>query len=546
MKHFKITFRPAGKTAFVPEGMSILEAAAGAGIVLNTACGGKGICGKCAVFVLRPDEIGTTKNGKIGDAEDEVLACQYKVKEDIVVNIEAAGEDGSRLTGLKILEEWIDIINIRGKIEPDIYRKYTHAGGSEKIFGMAADIGTTTVVVKLIDMKSGDCIATQSAINPQTRFGDDVISRISYAGTTKGLGELHRLIVDCLNELTGALCRKSGIDRKEIYEASVVGNTAMNHLFLKMSVKGLGQAPYKAYNLEAQQLYPSEIGLQINPHGNIYAVAGIGSFVGSDTTAAALATGTGEADKKTLLVDIGTNSEVVLGDKDRLLAASCAAGPAFEGARISRGSRAVEGAIEAVEWNGRDLTVKVIGSQAANDARSICGSGLIDALAVLVELGIIDSTGRIAGKEGLKENLSRLITEEDGQAAVLIARGQKEILLTQKDIRQLQLAKAAIRAGIRILQRKLGLNDEDIEQIFLAGAFGNFLRKESALRIGLLPNLPLERIHFTGNAACSGAEMTLLSSRERFSSSELARRIECVETAKEADFEEVFAKEMHF
>ncbi len=546
MKHFKITFRPAGKTAFVPEGMSILEAAAGAGIVFNTVCGGKGICGKCAVFVLRPDEIETTKNGKIGDAEDKVLACQYNVKGDIVVNTEAAEEDGSRLTGLKILEEWIDIINIRGKIKPDIYKKYAHAGSSEKIFGLAADIGTTTVVVKLIDMKSGDCATTQSAVNPQTRFGDDVISRISYAGTRKGLGELHRLIIDCLNELTGALCRKSGIDRKEIYEASVVGNTAMNHLFLKMPVKGLGQAPYKAYNLEAQQLYPSEIGLQINPHGNIYAVAGIGSFVGSDTTAAALATGIGEADKKTLLVDIGTNSEVVLGDKDRLLAASCAAGPAFEGARISRGSRAVEGAIETVEWDDQNLTVKVIGSQAANDARSICGSGLIDALAVFVELGIIDSTGRIARKEGLKENLSRLITEEDGQAAVLIARGEKEILLTQKDIRQLQLAKAAVRAGIRILQRKLGLNDEDIEQIFLAGAFGNFIRKESALRIGLLPNLPLERIHFTGNAACSGAEMTLLSSRERLLSSGLARRIECVETAKEADFEDVFAKEMHF
>ena len=534
MKHFKITFRPAGKTAFVPEGTSILEAAAGAGIVLNTVCGGKGICGKCVVII----------DGK------EVLACQYKVEGDIAVNTDTAGQNGSRLTRLKILEGGIDI---RGKIEPDIYRKYVDStgspqagAGSERIFGLAADIGTTTVVVKLIDMKSGDCIAVQSGINPQTRFGDDVISRIGYAGTRKGLGELHRLIIDCLNELTGALCRKSGIDRKEIYEASVVGNTAMNHLFLKMPVKGLGQAPHKAYNLEAQQLYPSEIGLQINPHGNIYAVAGVGSFVGSDTTAAALATGIGEADKKTLLVDIGTNSEVVLGDKDRLLAASCAAGPAFEGARISRGSRAVEGAIEAVEWNGQDLTVKVIGSQAANDARSICGSGLIDALAVLVELGIIDSTGRIARKEGLKENLSRLITEEDGQAAVLIARGKKEILLTQKDIRQLQLAKAAIRAGIRILQRKLGLNDEDIEQVFLAGAFGNFLRKESALRIGLLPNLPLERIHFTGNAACSGAEMTLLSSRERFSSSELARRIECVETAKEADFEEVFAKEMHF
>jgi uncharacterized 2Fe-2S/4Fe-4S cluster protein (DUF4445 family) len=383
-----------------------------------------------------------------------------------------------------------------------------------------------------------------------------VISRINYAGTRRGLGELHNLIIGCLNELTGALCRKGGVDRRQIYEASVVGNTTMNHLFLKMPVKGLGQAPYKAYNLEAQQLYPSEIGLQINPHGNIYAVANIGSFVGSDTTAVALSCGIGQTDKKTLAVDIGTNGEVVLGSKDRLLATSCAAGPAFEGTRLSCGSRAVEGAIEAVVWNGEDLAVKVIGSpsrlavapsqRAANVARSICGSGLIDALAEFIKLGIIDSTGRIVRPNKLPKKILRRIIEEYGQPAVLLTEGEGIVVLTQNDIRQLQLAKAAIRAGIRILQRKLGLNDGDIEQVFLAGAFGNYIRKESAVRIGLLPDLPLERIHFIGNAACSGAEMTLLSSKERAFSSELAHRIECVETAKEADFEEVFAKEMHF
>jgi uncharacterized 2Fe-2S/4Fe-4S cluster protein (DUF4445 family) len=549
MKRFKITFRPAGKfaiqtkdkTVIVDEGKSILEAAREGNIAINSICGGYGICGKCVV--------------KVGDNERETLACQYKIKSDLVVRIPAFLHEQS----LRILEEGTNVGGSAGstaittgqlttgrKIVPDIYRKYLDIAERGRIFGLAADIGTTTVVVKLLNMKSGECVATESALNPQSRFGDDVISRISYAGTRAGLTELSAIITTCLNELTGRLCKKSKVDRKEIYEASIVGNSTMNHLFLKMPVKGLGRAPYKAYNVEAQQLYPSEIGLQINHHGNIYTVANIASFLGSDTTAAALAAGIERTEKKTLLVDIGTNGEVVLGDSNTLLATSCAAGPAFEGARISRGSRAIEGAIEAVEWNGEDLTVKVIGSPSANEARSICGSGLIDAVAVLVEHGIIDSTGKIVRPKKIQSNLLNRITEEDGQAAVLIARGEREILLTQKDIRQVQLAKAAIRAGIRILQRKLGYNDEDIEQVFLAGAFGNFIRKESALRIGLLPILPTERIHFIGNAACSGAEMILLSSKQRELSSELAKKIEHVETAREADFEEVFAKEMGF
>jgi uncharacterized 2Fe-2S/4Fe-4S cluster protein (DUF4445 family) len=546
MNQFKITFRPAGKfaiqtkdkTVAIEEGTSILEAARRGNIAINSVCGGNGICGKCAVLV--------------GQEETEVLACQYKIKSDLAVKIPEYSDNPD----LKIL---VDGIHTSGsirhtyggltagrKIEPDIYKKYLKIAKEGRIFGLAADIGTTTVVVKLIDMKSGNCIGTESALNPQSFFGDDVISRISYAGTRDGLSELGEIIKSCLNELIGRLCKKSKVDRREIYEASIVGNTTMNHLFLKMAVKGLGRAPYEAYNVKAQKLYPSEAGIQINPHGNIYTVANIASFLGSDTTAAALAAGMGETEKTTLLVDIGTNGEVVLGNKDRLLATSCAAGPAFEGARISRGSRAVKGAIEAVEWDGKDLTVKVIGSSSVSEARSICGSGLIDAVAVLVELGIIDSTGRIVKKKGLSEGLSSRITEEDGQPAVLIAKGEKEILLTQKDVRQVQLAKAAISAGIKILQSKLGLNAKDIEQVLLAGAFGNFTRKESAMRIGLLPELPVERIHFIGNAACSGAEIILLSDKERILSSELAGRIEYIELARETDFEAVFSREMHF
>jgi uncharacterized 2Fe-2S/4Fe-4S cluster protein (DUF4445 family) len=520
MRYYKITFNPDEKTKVACEGMTIIEAANEAGISLQNSCGSQGICGKCAVII---------------DAK-EVLACQYKVKSDVVVTIPAA----SRQRELKILEEGIDR---RSRIEPDLYQKHANIAGDGRILGLAADIGTTTVVVKLIDMKSRECIGTESAINPQTRYGDDVISRINYASTKRGLAELHSLIIECLNELTGRLCRKGGVDRKEIYEASIVGNTTMNHLFLKMPVRDLGQAPYRAYNVQSQQLYPSELGIQINPHGNIFTVANIASFVGSDTTAAALAAGLGDTNEKTLLVDIGTNGEVVLGSRERLLTTSCAAGPAFEGAQISSGSRAVEGAIEACLWNGENLEISVIGN---GMPRSICGSGLIDALATFVELGIIDSTGRIIRPNNLSKKLSAHIIDAQGQPAIVIGEGERRVLLTQNDVRKLQLAKAAIRAGIRILQKELGWQDEDIEQVFLAGAFGNCIRKASAVRIGLLPALPLKRIHFIGNAACSGAEMTLLSSKERTYSSALAQRIKYIETAGKEDFHEVFASEMGF
>ena len=478
---------------------------------ITSSCGGKGTCKKCIV--------------EIGDNND-VLACQYKINSNLVVEIPPHSMEQQT----RILEEGLETID---KVESDIFKKYLQLSEHERIFGLAADIGTTTVVVKLLDMKKGDRIATESALNPQSRYGDDVISRINFAGTKNGLNQLHNLIIGCFNELTGRLCEKTGIDRKEIFEVCIVGNTTMNHLFLKMPVKGLGVSPYKAFNTNAQQLYPAEAGIQINPKGNIYSAANIQSFLGSDTTAAALACGIGETDKKSLLVDIGTNGEVVIGSKTRLLAASCAAGPAFEGARISRGSRGQDGAIESVELKEQDLSVKVTGGSPAN---SICGSGLIDAAAVLAELGIIDPTGRIVKPESLPEKISQRIVEEDDQPAVLLfrhtnggqAKGRRDILLTQKDIRQLQLAKAAIRAGIRILQNKMGIEDNEIEQVFLAGAFGNYIRKENALRIGLLPKLPLERIHFIGNAASSGACLMLLSSGQRAYASDLAKRIEHV------------------
>ncbi|MFA5252052.1 MAG: ASKHA domain-containing protein [Phycisphaerae bacterium] len=519
MKHFNITFKPDGRQIAIHAGATLLEAAGQAGVILNTVCGGKGICKKCLVN-LDPDGRG-------------VLACQYHIDSDLKVTVPSS----SRFFEHKILTQGVAP---QTEIQPDVYKKYLKFASAGEIFGVAVDIGTTTVVAKLVDMTDGQTSATWAVLNPQTRFGDDVISRINYAQTDAELAELHKTIIDCINELTAKLCRQTSIDTKQIYEMCVVGNTTMNHIFLKLPVVQLGQAPYNAFSLDAKDLSPEKIALQMNPAGNIHTAGNIAGFVGSDTVAVALAVDIDSADEMTLAVDIGTNGEIVLGDKDKLYAASCAAGPAFEGARISCGSRAMEGAIQAVVINGGDIDLDVIGNC---PPRSICGSGLIDAVAVLLDLGIIDTTGRFANPTKLPPAISSRIIQQDGQPAFRLA---DEVILTQKDIREVQLAKAAIRAGVKLLQKKIGIEDDDIKQVLLAGAFGNYIRQESALRIGLLPDLPLERIHFIGNAAASGAQMILLSQNCRTQAEKLARKIEYIEIAHEKGFESAFTDSMLF
>ncbi len=528
MKHFNIIFKPDGKRISIHAGATLFEAAGQAGIILNTVCGGKGTCEKCVV------------NLELGG--QQVLACQYRIQSNLTVTIPAS----SRFFEQKILARGIDT---RTKIQPDIYKKYLEVESADTIFGVAVDVGTTTVVAKLINMKDGQCIAVEAALNPQIQYGDDVISRIAYAQTDAKLAELHKLIIGCINELIAKLCSQAAIDAKQIYEMCVVGNTTMNHIFLKLPVKQLGQAPYRAFSVDAKDLPAEKTALRMNPAGNIHTVENIAGFVGSDTTAVALAVGIDSAQDLTLAVDIGTNGELVLGSREKLYAASCAAGPALEGARITCGGRAVEGAIETVVVNDDDIVLDVIGDCLPH---SVCGSGLIDAVAVLLDLGIVDGTGRFAEPSTLGDKLRPAIAsrigEEHGEPSFILAEnaGADTVFLTQKDIREVQLAKAAIRAGSKILQKKVGVKDAEIQQILLAGAFGNYIRPKSALRIGLLPAVPAERIHFVGNAANSGAQMLLVSRRCREMAKELARKIEYVEIAHEKDFQAVFAESMSF
>ncbi|MBW8001899.1 MAG: DUF4445 domain-containing protein [Planctomycetes bacterium] len=517
MKHFNITFEPDGKQISIHASATVLEAASQAGIILNTTCGGQGTCEKCSV-IIEPDK-------------QKVLACQHVIESDLTVTVPQT----SRFFEQKILTHGIDIPeNILSNV-PD---------KTKNLFGVAVDIGTTTVVAKLIDLSDGKIIDTKADLNPQIKFGDDCISRINHAVDESNLAELQKIIIDCINTLIKKLCKQASIKSHLIYEVCIVGNTTMNHIFLKLPVAQLGQAPYKPHNLDAVDVCPDEIGLKINPKGNIHVAANIAGFVGSDITAVALAAEIDAATDMTLIVDIGTNGELLLGNKEKIYAASCAAGPAFEGARIIHGSRATDGAIEAVVMNDDDIDIDVIGNSAP---RSLCGSGLIDAVAVILDLGVIDSTGRFVEPDKLKEKLPPAIfsriTTHDNQPAFKLA---KKVLLTQADIRQTQLAKAAIRTGITLLLNKVNCDDSAIKQVMLAGAFGNYIRKTSALRIGLLPNVLPEYIHFIGNAAASGAQMILLSNHSRKNASDLAKKIEYVEIAHEKTFNDTFADSMLF
>ncbi len=581
MEHFTVHFKPDCQTVRIHAGATLMEAAGQADIVLVSPCGGNGTCGKCKVTI---ESTGL-----------EVLACQFRVTEDLTVIIPKTSRyyrpqillDGKKkkITAdpcwkkipLKQMPSTVvemqEILSTAVNDFVIIPSEFTFSGGDSDgpktavmhfirtrqmegwqlvcieqgdpghLYGAAADIGTTTVVLHLADLQSGKVLATASAANPQHQHGDDVISRIHFASQPQGHEWMQRAIVDCLNELLGQAAQTANISMEHIYELVAVGNTTMNHLLMKFPVFQLGQSPYKPYTVAACDVSARQIGLMLHPKGNLHTVQNIAGFVGSDTVAAAVAAELGAEQATTLLVDIGTNGELVLYHQSRLYAVSCAAGPALEGARIMNGSRAMDGAIQRVviDSDAGDIDLDVIGNQ---EPHSICGSGLIDALAVMVQLGIIDSAGGFVDKDSLAAKLSpsllKRVVEYDGQPAFVLAEGQNPILLTQGDVRQLQLAKAAIRAGCRVLKKQAGITSSQIEKILLAGAFGNYIQKTSALGIGLLPDVPQERIHFIGNAAGSGALEILLNRAIRDNCESLARMTGYIELATRADFHEIF------
>ena len=416
---------------------------------------------------------------------------------------------------------------------------------TDELFGVAVDIGTTKVVAYLLDLKSAEVLSTESMPNPQIPFGEDLMSRIAYTKREPdGEARLQKVIVDGLNSLISKLCDSKDISTEDVVEVMVVGNTAMHHIFFGIRAHHLAAAPYAPAVRTSLSVGPTHLGVNIYPFGKVSSLPNIAGFVGADALADLVASGLYDDKAIGMMIDIGTNTEIVAGNRDRLISCSCASGPAFEGAHIRSGMRASTGAVERV-WidpSSHDVILRTVDDA---PARGICGSGIVDAVSELFKAGILDSSGRILSKTpgaGVRK-------AQNGQNEFVLAKGAdtvtgEDITITQHDIQEIQLAKAAIFTGVSVLMKKLKLRCSELNRVYAAGAFGTYVDPSSAISIGMYPDVPVERIRFIGNAAGSGARMCLKSTKIRDLADRLSRKVEYVELAAEKSFQNEFAMAM--
>jgi uncharacterized 2Fe-2S/4Fe-4S cluster protein (DUF4445 family) len=422
-----------------------------------------------------------------------------------------------------------------------------------RLFGVAFDLGTTTIVATLLDLSTGTPAGVASMLNKQQPFGADVITRISAVMMRPdALGEMTRLAHEALDELVGEVCAAGGVDRSEVYEVALAGNATMTHIALGVDPEPLGVAPFIMSTKLLPEVLAGDLGVNVHARARAVVFPAFGAYVGGDILAGLLASGMDRDPRVRLFLDIGTNCELVLGNNDRLLATAAPAGPAFEGAAIRCGMRAAPGAIEVVKLTPESIELGVIGDA---EPLGLCGSGLVDVVAELVELGLIDSSGRFVTDDeaarrapGLAARLTTLGAErvfavhwnaQPGDAA-------RSIYLSQRDVRELQFAKAAIATGWTILLEEAGIKAEEVQQVLLAGSFGSYLSPSSAVRLGLVPKLPTLRILSAGNVAGEGAKMALLSMRERAGAMALLEEVEYVELSDRGDFNDRFVDQLAF
>ncbi len=440
---------------------------------------------------------------------------------------------------------WRVTVSIR--LDKEVIR--VEPGYTEDLYGAALDIGSTTVALYLCNLETGEIVATASEMNPQIKYGEDVMSRIQYTiANPDGLATLHKLIINTVNQLMINASGDAGIKPDDILELTVVGNTTMHHLFLNLSPRYMGTAPYTSTMFQSIEVKARELGLKINKSAYVYILPTIGSFVGADTTGVLLAEEPHKQAENWLVIDIGTNAELVLGNEDRLLCASTPTGPAFEGAHIQNGMRAAPGAIERIEINDKTLEPrwKIIGQNEWNTGKpkGICGSAIIDVVAELFRVGIVDSRGRFQ----IKIDTPRLRQGDTGLEFVIASAEEstlgQDILITQQDVRQLQLAKAALFVAARTLLNNMGLQTPD--KILLAGAFGTYINKTNAMLIGMIPDCPLENVFAVGNSAGDGARIALLNVDKRQDALEVAAHLIHIELPTDPNFQDQFMRALNF
>ena len=589
-------------------GSTILSILNESGVKIRSECGGKQVCGKCKI-ILHTFEVGNevSEAESLHLNEEEIksgyrLACACKIYGDATITIPEESRIGVRSVLVEGVERPVkvepavkkfflivdkptledtrsdlwriedllsEIYKIKDvKIDPQQLRvlpkilresewkitltlwdkEIIHVEPSKvkDIYGVAIDIGTSKIIGYLSDLTTGELIGTSFIENPQISYGEDVISRVTFASQNNdNLWKMHRVLIDGINRIINKLIERWRINPNHIYEVTVVGNTAMHHFFLGLTPKYLGLSPYVPVINEPLNLKASFLSIKMNTAGNIHVLPVIAGFVGSDAVADIISTGIHQSNDISMLVDIGTNTEVILKSGDRITACSCASGPAFEGAHIKCGMKAVEGAIERISID--DLTMKpTIKTVRDSSPIGICGSAVIDGIAELFRLGIINKKGRIT-----KPEKGNRVREVDGEREFLIlAKGElgakRDIVITQKDVREIQLAKSAIYTGCCILMKRLGVKPSEIQRFYIAGAFGNYLNPENAKLIGMVPDIPTERMIFVGNAAGAGARMALISKRVRNEAIEVARKVEYLELALDPDFQMEFASATYF
>ena len=557
------------------DGASVLEAEIRAGLRPDAPCGGLGKCGKCLVKI----------NGEV------VKACQVRISEGetcVVETLDRAGsekiltdgfnrevvfEPGLRMVQVKLEKarpgekrsDWQRLLDELAEMDSDVEpeRMEVDLKLAGELYGMrrdsdewyviysgrrilemrkqagrrclaAFDIGTTTIAGYLLDSEDGRMLAVESRMNPQAQYGADVIMRANYA-LEHGTDVLSRCIREAVNEMLGVLAGDAGISREDIFQVCIVGNTCMHHLFLGISPASLVHAPYTPAVSERLVLNAGDYGLDVQRKAELIMLPDIAGYVGADTCGCLLALRQDQKDEISLMIDIGTNGEMVLGNRNRLVTCSTAAGPAFEGAKIECGMRGAAGAVDHVKYENGKWDYTTVGNQ---PAVGLCGSGLIDLVAGLLDAGMLDENGALSsGQE--KQGVFMLVPLEQ-------AGNERGVYLTQKDIGEVQLAKAAIAAGIQMLMKRLGITEEEICSVYIAGAFGNYMDPVSAGKIGLLPAALVKKVKPVGNAAGEGAKIALVNEREMLEMDELVGKIDFVELAASGDFQDYFIDELGF
>ncbi|MEG6523549.1 ASKHA domain-containing protein [Desulfotomaculum sp. 1211_IL3151] len=534
MDKIEIVFQPMGKSIEVSPGTTVFDAARLLGIDLAAPCGGTGRCGKCLVKVLPSDTEGQW-----------VLACQTPIDQAGTVEVPASGE-------LVILAEGhaqgiptdpAFVVEKNGELKHRAGVFVEKFEWDDPPLGLAVDIGTTTMVSYLYDLFSGKRLAVASLRNGQYLYGADVISRLSHALTGEAnYQNLRSALVAGLNSLALSCAQEAQVNPEQIREIVMVGNTPMIHILLQLPLHGLANAPFQPYAKGPFYKTAEELGLTAVPKAVCYLPPLIGGFVGSDALAACLAQGFSWSDETKLLVDIGTNGEILLQKGAKFLAASAPAGPALEGGNIKHGMVARSGAIDKVTMDF-DVHASVIGG---GRAEGICGSGLVDALAEMLRLGIVDSSGRIQGVEELSPVISFKIKQRLKTHPERAVNLTKDIFITQQDIREVQLAKAAVAAAIKVILTEASIAPEDITELKLAGGFGNYLDPANAQRIGLLNGISLAKVQQVGNAAGIGSIRMLLSYGERLRAENMQKAFKHLELAMDERYQGLFLDQINF